>query len=90
MECANYLASLTVATVLCLGVLDVLAFFRFSRIYCVGKTCVLRWEYVVRFCPDLVGLLESVVGCVAMLVDETSMLVRLLVDVCDLIHLGVK
>ena len=66
------------------------SFFRFSRIYCVGKTYVLRWEYVVRVCPDLVGLLESVMGCVAMLVAETSMLVRLLVNVCDLIHLDAK
>ena len=56
----------------------------------MGKTYVLRWEYVVRVCPDLVGLLESVMGCVAMLVAETSMLVRLLVNLCGLIHLCAK
>ena len=56
----------------------------------MGKTCVLQWECVVRFCPGLVGLLESVMGCVATLVAETSMLVGLLVYLCDLIYLGEK
>ena len=36
------------------------------------------------------GLLESFMGCVATLVAETSMVVRLLVNVCDLIYLGAK
>ena len=42
------------------------------------------------FCPGEVGLLVAVLGSVSMSVSTTSMLVRRLVPLCDIVSLGTK
>ena len=51
---------------------------------------MLQWECMAKFCPSFFRLLEAVVGWVSMLVDETSILVGLSVDVVNLIKFEFK
>ena len=52
----------------------------------MGNAFLLQWEYVARFYPSFVGLLGAILGWVAMLVAETSMMVGLPFDAVDLIE----
>ena len=78
------------SNILCSGVLSFTDIFGFSRIFCVGKTFLSKWECVVRFHPGAVGILVAVAGWVTMLVTATSMLVGMLVALCYMIYLGPK
>ena len=65
-------------------------FFDFSRTCCVGKTCLCLWECVVRFYPGAEGLLVAVVGWIAILVAETSIMVGLFLTLCNIVYLDAK